>query len=129
MITRLNAALGDLVGTLPKTLFFEHRTLAELAGRLTRDHGEACRRWTGLGHAPAAAAPSPVLSAPRPAKMSAAEPIAIIGMASTYPGAADLDGFGPIWRQVAIRWAKSRRNAGVWTGSSTPTATRRYHAA
>jgi acyl transferase domain-containing protein/acyl carrier protein/NADP-dependent 3-hydroxy acid dehydrogenase YdfG/1,4-dihydroxy-2-naphthoyl-CoA synthase len=96
MITRLNAGLSDVVGALPKTLFFEHRTLAELAGRLVRDHAKACRTWTGVKDAPAAVAVAAL--APRPAPVLAAEPIAIIGIAGRYPGAADLDGF---WANLA----------------------------
>ncbi|MGE5514808.1 MAG: SDR family NAD(P)-dependent oxidoreductase [Bacteroidota bacterium] len=97
MITRLNAALGDGLGALPKTLFFQYRTLAEVAGALTRDHAEACRRWTDLAAAPAAVPAAPMVATRTP-PTTAADPIAIIGIAGRYPGADDLDGF---WDNLA----------------------------
>lgn len=98
MITRLNSALGDVIGGLPKTLFFENRCLAEVAGYLARRHGEACLRWTGLDGTPApVVAPTVKTPATRPAT-PAPEPIAVIGISGRYPGAADLDGF---WANLA----------------------------
>jgi len=100
MIARLNAALDDGAGPLPKTLFFQHRTLAALAQALVRDHGETCRRWTGSTPPAAKAAPLSV-SCPAvasPAAPAVSEPIAIIGLAGRYPGADDLDGF---WANLA----------------------------
>ncbi|MBC7135197.1 MAG: KR domain-containing protein, partial [Oceanibaculum nanhaiense] len=101
MVTRLNAALEVPFGALPKTLLFEHRTLAALAGHLAVAQGEACRRWTGLGAAatiasvPAAAQPVARATA---APLSQDEPIAIIGLSGRYPGAPDLDSF---WANLA----------------------------
>jgi len=99
MIARLNAALEDGPGPLPKTLFFQHRTLAAIAAALVRDHGASCRRWTGLAQTvPLSAAPAAV-RAPDPVAPDAdQEPIAIIGLAGRYPGAEDLDGF---WANLA----------------------------
>nr|CAM74044.1 Beta-ketoacyl synthase [Magnetospirillum gryphiswaldense MSR-1] len=96
MITRLNSALGDGLGALPKTLFFQYRTLAEIADHLARTHTEACRAWTG--HTPAATVSAPVMVMKPPQPTAAAEPIAIIGMAGRYPGADDLDAF---WHNLA----------------------------
>ncbi len=99
MITRLNAALGDVIGGVPKTLLFESRTLADVAGHLSRRHAEACARWTGLEGAPAVAAPVAAAPAVRSASPVAAdEPIAVIGIAGSYPAAADLEGF---WANLA----------------------------
>ncbi len=84
---------------MPKTLLFENRTLAEVAGTLSRRHAEACGRWTGLGGAPAAIAAPAALAAPAVRSPApAAEPIAVIGISGLYPGAADLDGF---WANLA----------------------------
>ncbi|RKQ70071.1 SDR family NAD(P)-dependent oxidoreductase [Oceanibaculum indicum] len=99
MVTRLNAALEAPFGALPKTLLFEHRTLAALAAHLAAAKGDECRRWTGLASAertmPAAA--QPVVRATS-APVSQDEPIAIIGLSGRYPGAPDLDAF---WANLA----------------------------
>ncbi len=99
MITRLNAALGDVIGGVPKTLFFENRTLAEVADTLSRRHAEACAHWVGLGGTPAAvAAPAKVAAPAVRSPGPVAEPIAVIGISGLYPGAADLNGF---WANLA----------------------------
>ncbi|WP_160000189.1 SDR family NAD(P)-dependent oxidoreductase, partial [Roseomonas sp. 18066] len=74
-IMRLNARLEAELGQVSKTLFFEHRTLRELAQRIARDH----------------APPAP--KAPAVATVSDGQEIAIIGMAGRYPKARDLDAF------------------------------------
>ncbi|WP_439515180.1 SDR family NAD(P)-dependent oxidoreductase [Oceanibaculum nanhaiense] len=99
MVTRLNAALEAPFGALPKTLLFEHRTLAALAAHLAVAKADACRRWTGLNTAavsvPFAAQPvARVTAAPVPTD----EPIAIIGLSGRYPGADDLAAF---WANLA----------------------------
>ena len=91
MITRLNAALGDIFASLPKTLFFQYRTLAEVANHLAAAHGPACRQW--LGDGAAAPAPATACAPVRPVSAAADEPIAIIGIAGRYPGAETLDQF------------------------------------
>ena len=100
MITRLNAVLADKIGPLPKTLFFEHRTLGEIGARLLRDHAGACRRWLGdaLSEAPKAVSPSAAQEAPPVSGRPLAEPIAIIGISGRYPGANTLDAF---WNNLA----------------------------
>ncbi|MGE4278083.1 MAG: SDR family NAD(P)-dependent oxidoreductase [Magnetospirillum sp.] len=85
MITRLNSALGDVFQSLPKTLFFQYRTLAEVAAHLSASQGAACQKWL---------APSP----PTQGKASREESIAIIGIAGRYPGADSLDQF---WDNLA----------------------------
>ena len=67
MVTRLNQALADPFGPLPKTLLFRYRTLAEVAGHLARDHTDACRRWTGMAPAVAPAS-EPMRAQPTPAR-------------------------------------------------------------
>ncbi|MCA1909372.1 MAG: SDR family NAD(P)-dependent oxidoreductase, partial [Magnetospirillum sp.] len=82
MITRLNTALGDVFQSLPKTLFFQYRTLAEVAAHLTASQGDACRHWL----------------APPQETAAQDEPIAVIGIAGRYPGADSLDQF---WDNLA----------------------------
>jgi len=85
MITRLNTALGDIFPSLPKTLFFQYRTLAEVAAHLAASQGAACQQWL---------APTP------PPRIATAndDSIAIIGIAGRYPGADSLDQF---WDNLA----------------------------
>ncbi|WP_419897676.1 SDR family NAD(P)-dependent oxidoreductase [Roseomonas sp. USHLN139] len=77
-IMRLNARLEAELGQVSKTLFFEHRTLRELATRIARDH--------------APPAPAPAAQA-LPAAATDGQEIAIIGMAGRYPQARDLEAF------------------------------------
>ncbi|WP_067221784.1 SDR family NAD(P)-dependent oxidoreductase [Stappia indica] len=98
MITRLNSELAGIFEALPKTLFFQYRTLAAIAGWLAERQPDACRRWTGLSDvavsAPAFVAPAQASAAPsRNVPMDRAEPIAVIGLSGRYPGADTLDAF------------------------------------
>ncbi|WP_186400372.1 SDR family NAD(P)-dependent oxidoreductase [Stappia sp. P2PMeth1] len=105
MITRLNSELGGIFEALPKTLFFQYRTLAAIAGWLTERQPDACRRWTGLSDnsaapVPAIAAAAKAAVAPsRAAPLPHAEPIAVIGLAGRYPGADTLDAF---WENLQV---------------------------
>ncbi|WP_437627952.1 amino acid adenylation domain-containing protein [Sorangium sp. So ce1151] len=94
---RLLSAEG-LVG-LPRTLFFHHRDLREVARHLVTSHGQALRQrfgLTGVEPSGAAAAPAPVAGAavvasgPLSAAAGDDTAIAIIGVAGRYPGAEDL---------------------------------------
>ena len=103
-IMRLNTRLEADLGDISKTLFFEHRTVRELAPRLLRDHGAALAKLLAPATpAPDAAAPPPAtpaiagVPAARPAQDAASGAIAIIGIAGTYPDAPDLDAF---WRNL-----------------------------
>ncbi|MBU8536761.1 SDR family NAD(P)-dependent oxidoreductase [Falsiroseomonas tokyonensis] len=92
-IMRLNARLEVDLGDVSKTLFFEHRTVRDLAARLLRDHGAALGALLAPG---VAAAPPPVaeaLPAPRAVAARGSGDIAIIGIAGSYPMAPDLDIF------------------------------------
>jgi acyl transferase domain-containing protein/SAM-dependent methyltransferase len=79
VVTRLNQRLEARFGPLPKTLFYQHPTLAALARHLEERSAPPAR--------PAA----------RPAPAPAREPIAIIGIAGRYPQAPTLDAF---WRNL-----------------------------
>ncbi|MGE5514810.1 MAG: amino acid adenylation domain-containing protein [Bacteroidota bacterium] len=116
MIVRLTEALERDFGPLPKTLFFEYRTLAALTGYFVASHGATLARL--LGNAPPEPPAPQGGGAPRPQVVSlpADGAIAIIGMAGRYPGADDLAQF---WRNLdqgrdcitevpAARWDHSR---------------------
>ncbi|MDA0701976.1 MAG: SDR family NAD(P)-dependent oxidoreductase [Proteobacteria bacterium] len=111
MAMQLTRALERDLGELPKTLFFEHRTVGELAERLGASHGEVLAVLRGPDSAEAAAA-EPARSLPavaaRPIATTAprlAEPIrrpgeegiAIIGLSGRFPQAETLDEF---WRNL-----------------------------
>ncbi|WP_186032470.1 SDR family NAD(P)-dependent oxidoreductase, partial [Burkholderia gladioli] len=104
MITRLNQRLAALSASLPKTLLYEHRTLAALAGYLLDQHAAASRRWAGLDALPAASAraadadaadtadtargASSAVAAARAPAEAHDDAIAIIGLSGRYPHAA-----------------------------------------
>jgi acyl transferase domain-containing protein/acyl carrier protein/enoyl-CoA hydratase/carnithine racemase/NAD(P)-dependent dehydrogenase (short-subunit alcohol dehydrogenase family) len=93
MISRLNATLSDAFGRLPMTLFFEFRTIDQVADHLASSQPDACRRWV---KAPAASPSIPDPHSPtivKKAASSSSDPIAIIGMSGRYPGAETLDEF------------------------------------
>ncbi|KYF88599.1 hypothetical protein BE20_22560 [Sorangium cellulosum] len=129
MATRITSRLEDDFGELPKTLLFEHQSLASLARWLVEEHGRKLAALVGAGRtvaveapsAPAAVeAPSAPVEAPsapaameapsappRPSSASAPsggarafEDIAIIGLAGRYPKAPDLDTF---WQNLLER--------------------------
>ena len=81
LITRLTDLLERQHGTLPKTLFFDCRTLGALAD------------WFAARQPQPVAAPVPA-AAPQ---VDTNAPIAIIGMAGRFPEAPDLDQF---WRNL-----------------------------
>ncbi|WP_432194923.1 SDR family NAD(P)-dependent oxidoreductase [Streptomyces sp. bgisy027] len=95
-------------GQLSKTLFFEHRTLGDIAATLAGDAGEETVVG-GAAEARPAPAQSPVVrrtAAREPAVVPAdgtpspepvADPIAVVGLAGRYPGADSLD---KLWQNV-----------------------------
>ncbi|WP_198119457.1 SDR family NAD(P)-dependent oxidoreductase [Massilia rhizosphaerae] len=96
-VGRLNEALARAFGALPKTLFYEYESIADLARYLVREHADALAALFGadagaqpVDDAPAAEPVAPPVAA-RP--MDAAEPIAIIGVHGYYPQARDLDDY------------------------------------
>jgi len=98
MITRLTDALERDFGPLPKTLFFDCRTLAALADWFAAHHGPTLSRLLGDETAPPPMAPAVETHRVNAAPLSSAdEPIAIIGLAGRFPEAADL---GQFWRNL-----------------------------
>lgn len=97
MITKLNAALGDVFEALPKTLFFRHRTLDAVSHYLVETQPTACARWAGIAGTQTSAEPvAPSASRSSDDRVPAVphdEPIAIIGLSGAYPDAPDLDAF------------------------------------
>jgi amino acid adenylation domain-containing protein len=99
IIQELNARMARAFPALPKTVFFEHRTLRSLAGYLLREQLPALLALHGM-----AALPAAVQAAPRAARQPAlaaapaGQDIAIVGLAGRYPHAETLDEF---WRNLA----------------------------
>ena len=103
MITRWNRMLEDDFPDLPRTLFFERRTIAQAADYLLTEFPAECAGWTGTASAASASAPGAVAAvsalseappaprahrtAPRPARAVEREPIAIVGITGRYPQA------------------------------------------
>ncbi len=81
MVTRATDKLEAVFGPLPKTLFYECRTLAALAAHLDETH-----------HLPAALQPQS-RAAPAPSVDAGHDAIAIIGLAGRYPQAETLGDF------------------------------------
>ncbi len=119
MITRLTDVLEADFGQLPKTLFFEYRTLQTLADYFLSDHRAALPALIGSDEQTTPALPEPLDGSATRRDVSpppANAPIAIIGMSGRYPGADDLEQF---WRNLesgrdciteipADRWDHSR---------------------
>jgi acyl transferase domain-containing protein/acyl carrier protein len=103
MITRMNQRLESVFAGIPKTLFFEYRTLSGVAGYLESEHASECCAWLRMDSAGAQARKTPsALLRPQPEAAhrslagephSAQEPIAIIGLSGRYPQADTLDVF------------------------------------
>ncbi|WND33025.1 SDR family NAD(P)-dependent oxidoreductase [Streptomyces sp. BB1-1-1] len=94
-------------GQLSKTLFFEHRTLGDIAAALAGSGSEPAPA-AGEGPPPPAPAASPAVDRTAPVSATAApdaasapgpvtEPIAVVGLAGRYPGADSLD---ELWQNV-----------------------------
>ena len=100
---KLTNVLEQTFGSLPKTLFFEHQTIASLAGYLLKSFPDVVGRLLDTVAAPAAqpaAAPAaPALPAPRRAVRFGAvnarreRDVAIVGVSGRYPMAEDLARF------------------------------------
>ncbi|MGZ8219147.1 SDR family NAD(P)-dependent oxidoreductase, partial [Methylomagnum sp.] len=108
LIVKLSDLLERDFGRVPKTLFFEHRTLAGLAGHFAQHHAaklaELYPEPGGSGLQPATEATPPSVtnqssSLPIPARPeNHDQPIAIIGLSGRYPEAPDLAAF---WDNLA----------------------------
>mgnify|MGYP005834515199 CR=1 FL=1 len=114
MITRLNKKLEDLFGDLPKTLFFEYRTLLDLTGYFLENFRDKILEKTGVkqDEAPKTILYSEDTNTVRDeisvtkeignivkykskfdTEQAKNQPIAIIGLSGRYPMAADLSTF------------------------------------
>ncbi|MDG4752673.1 SDR family NAD(P)-dependent oxidoreductase [Micromonospora sp. WMMD718] len=107
-IVDATVALEATFGRLPRTLFFEHRTLGGIAAQLPGAR-------PGPSVAPARpVAPAHPAAGPAPSAPPAVEPgdgIAVVGVAGRYPGASDVR---QLWRHllhghdlvgdVSVRW-------------------------
>ncbi|HEX6101022.1 MAG TPA: SDR family NAD(P)-dependent oxidoreductase [Thermoanaerobaculia bacterium] len=98
MINRINARLETDLGELPKTLFYEHETVRELAAYLVREAREALLRLFGTTgdvepfHPATAVADEDTVYEVLPARArDEVEAIAIIGMHGDYPHSATLE--------------------------------------
>ncbi|MFI1227468.1 MULTISPECIES: SDR family NAD(P)-dependent oxidoreductase, partial [unclassified Streptomyces] len=130
-VLALTDVLEDDLGTLPKTLFFEYRTVTELGGYLRDSHAAELARALGVETAPAERGPAAAPVAPvvaeaavsrrgrtRHPAQSAGGPldVAIVGVAGRYPQAADLDVF---WDNlVEGRDCVTETPAGRWDQSA-----------
>ncbi|NGO11412.1 SDR family NAD(P)-dependent oxidoreductase [Streptomyces sp. HC44] len=105
----LTARLEESFGNLPKTLFFEYRSIKELSQYFIEAHADRLRELRGTG--PAATAPTPpaprepsassapsIPSVPSAPSAPGSTEIAVIGMGGRYPQAPDLRTF---WRNLA----------------------------
>ncbi len=77
MIMRATEQLEAVFGPLPKTLFYEYRSLNTLAAHLGQTFGDT----------------RPALTPAEPAKVAADDAIAIIGLAGRYPEAETIEDF------------------------------------
>lgn len=103
MALEMTAELEQVLGKLSKTLFFQHRSIADLATYLLETKPHACAALAGFDTRENAAGSKKMdkLSAPAAASAEIACPvtdIAIIGIAGSYPGARDLEAF---WDNLA----------------------------
>jgi polyketide synthase PksL len=104
MVVTLTNALEQTFGPLPKTLFFEYQTIAQLAGYFLEAFSGKIAQLTGdtgaRSESRKSAVPSPV-QVKNPVVQQAAkafpqqqlEDVAIIGLAGRYPGAVDINAF------------------------------------
>ncbi|MGN9913462.1 SDR family NAD(P)-dependent oxidoreductase [Phytohabitans sp. LJ34] len=100
MVMNVTNRLSEVFGDLPKTLFFEYQTLADLAAHLLHRYPAAAQTRFGTAGPvrpdPAPAAPRadvrPVGRESSPAR-DTDEPIAVVGLSGRYPMAATLEEF------------------------------------
>jgi acyl transferase domain-containing protein/aryl carrier-like protein len=107
IVTKLNQKLAQAFAEMPKTLFFEHKTLESLASYLIPRFPTQCLSWIGAQpprSATSSASPQSLSTVKRATTRSSpprraltkdtslrgSEPIAIIGLSGLYPQAATL---------------------------------------
>jgi polyketide synthase PksL len=96
VIGELMNRLADGFGGLPRTLFYEHQSLAALAEHLVSTRTDECITWTG-GRATEQAQAQEQPAAPARSHARASDDIAIIGVAARFPGGATPD---EMWRTL-----------------------------
>ncbi len=107
----LTTALEKLFGPLPKTLFFEYLTLAELAQYFIRSHRDKLAElFASKAEQPQAPVSAPAKTIHKPVRQSLragsnalvksakVEPIAIVGLSGRYPQSDDLAAY---WQNLA----------------------------
>ena len=108
-VNKINLALSRQFSAVSKTLFFQYRTVAEIAAHLAEQHADECRAWVGnqaffaMRSARAQSTVDAVVREPTAAHAttygkSIDGAIAIIGMSGVFPQARDL---GEYWRNLA----------------------------
>ena len=106
---RLNRAFSGEY-TAPNTLMFDYPNIADLAGHLAGEIGDA-------GEADAAPAPAARPAPARPATSGAdGDRIAIVGMACRLPGAPDLAAFRRLLEEGRTAVTDGRRDPADWDG-------------
>ncbi|MGO1070379.1 SDR family NAD(P)-dependent oxidoreductase [Lysobacter sp. CA199] len=101
----LIAELEKAFGTLPKTLFFEYQTLAEISGYFIEHHPDRCRAIARPEEASAVivAAPTPTPTpTPTPSPRAASEPARAVAYAVSTPGSVRIGEPGPAPHQGDI---------------------------
>jgi len=95
MALSITRELEETFGELPKTLFFEFNTIASLSAHLRESFPEAepMASPDAAVESPDAPEAAPVVEPIDDEFDRGAEPIAIVGMAGRFPGAANLDRF------------------------------------
>jgi polyketide synthase PksN len=114
MVKELNQVLEELLGPIPKTLFFEYRNVSEVAQYFIENHGDSVARLTGEREASRAVPSTAPVSdqqhpvdvavglAPRLQPVEAAHhsgDIAIVSAAGRLPGAPNLDALWDVLRE------------------------------
>lgn len=115
MIHRLNARLETDLGPMPKTLFFEYRSVADLSAHLAASFPDRFGGAEDVRRAPLQAAR--LMQEPAPAPVSPVTPahrldVAVVGVAGRYPGAGSVEelwanlrnGVDSITEIPATRW-------------------------
>jgi polyketide synthase PksN len=98
MIARINAVLERDLGELPKTLFYEYATIAELSAYLVDEQRAAVARHLGVQAAPAVVVEPVIVAAPIAEQAPPDDRIAIIGVHVKFPQSETLDAF---WQHLA----------------------------
>jgi len=97
LVNSITQALQQRFPTLRATALFEHNTLRRLAAHLVEAHADSVTGLLSLSSGPRASGSLGFMSERGARGPEEHEPIAIVGMAGRYPGAADIPEF---WRNL-----------------------------